>query len=311
MQTQLLKRALIGICCAVLLVAAVAVVNAAPPQQDSAPVPGSEECVGCHEGLRSHWETGSHGQAAYDPIFQESWEEKGNPPECLTCHTTGFDPATGDYHEEGVACLACHYPIVPNHPEQYMPTDVSSRLCGTCHLDTFDQWEDSTHATQDLTCDRCHNPHTTEIRMGSAQDLCSSCHATEAEYYALTAHAAEGLTCADCHLTVEESVELGEGHGIRKHTFEVDMSTCNGCHETDMHAAAATMPLTALDADVACYPTESVHQTAVATDSPELHEQPQPASPLVYFLPAGIGLVFGMLFAPWMENWYRRISGGK
>lgn len=309
---SVLKRLLVGACCALLLVALVAAVEAAPPLQDSSPVPGSDECVGCHEGLRSHWEDSVHGQAATNPDFVAAWEQEGSPNECLQCHTTGFDPATGTYDEAGVGCLTCHSPIVADHPDQYMPTDVSSRLCGTCHLETFTEWQISNHGKEDLACSNCHNPHTTELREGSVQHLCETCHKNETHFYALTAHAEEGLLCTDCHLRVSEA-PLGEGHGQREHTFGVDLGTCNRCHESDMHAATTTgeMPLPAeTDRTVACYP-EGVVPSEPTAEPEVAATPPQPMNPIVFVVPAGIGLVFGALLTPWVEGVARKRKGEK
>ena len=80
-----------------------------------------------------------------------------------------------------------------------MQTDISSRLCGQCHVDTFAEWETSQHGQEELTCARCHNPHSNELRLGSMQDTCRTCHKEETHFFTFTAHAEEGLLCTDCH----------------------------------------------------------------------------------------------------------------
>lgn len=312
------------IACSVLAVALVAVLlallavpvaSAAPALQDPTPVPNAEDCTGCHEGLRGYWEESAHGYALTDPAFQQAWTEQGSPKECLACHTTGYNAETGEYKEGGVGCLSCHSPVPSNHPDTYMPTDVSSRLCGNCHVDTFAEWEVSEHGEQGMTCNQCHNPHTAALKAGHSQELCQSCHNTEGHYYSFTGHAREGLLCTDCHLRVAEAPEVGEmGHGQRHHTFKVDLKTCNDCHLGDMHAAAdeasaAAMASTEPKPDVACYPAEMMVSTAPpapAASQEVVTEAPRAPSPLVYILPAGFGLVFGTMLAPWIERWNRR-----
>ena len=198
--------------------------------------------------------------------------------------------------------------IVSDHPDQYMPTDVSSRLCGECHLETFGEWQESHHAQDDLACSRCHNQHTTELRVGSSQELCQTCHEDEAKFFALTAHAGEGLLCTDCHLQVGDS-PIGEGHGIREHTFDVDLDTCNLCHEGDMHADFDSRQAMTTKDNVACYRTD-VERVTVTKEEPVSQTPPAP-SPIVYALPAGFGLIFGILVAPWAEGIIRRRNGGK
>ena len=300
---RLIRILLAGLCGAILAVSLAAVVQA----QDPPPDPDSNECIGCHEGLRSHWDESSHAQAFDDTVFQQTWKEKGEPRECLACHTTGYDPETGTYISEGVDCLACHSPIVEGHPDQYMPTDVSSRLCGECHVDTFAEWQDSNHAQEDMACSQCHNPHTADLRVGDTQALCETCHKDQSHYYAFTGHASEGLVCTDCHLAVTDST-IGEGHGSRHHTFEVDLNTCNRCHETDMHSAVEQQAaISDSETQVACYRTETVRMPA--TPEQQVYSEPpqeQTTNPMVYFIPAGVGLVLGMIMAPWAEGVIRR-----
>lgn len=295
--------------------------SAAPQRQDATPVPNAQECVGCHEGIRGYWEESAHGYALVDPAFQEAWTQQGSPQECLACHSTGFDPATGEYNEGGVSCLSCHSPVPANHPDAYMPTDVSSRLCGNCHLDTFQEWEISEHGEQGMTCNQCHNPHTSKLRVGTSQELCNSCHNTEGHYYSFTGHAREGLLCTDCHLRVNDSPDAGTmGHGAREHTFKVDLQSCNDCHLGDMHAEAdASMPNASIEpqSDVACYPVETTEAAAFTPArqdvTPYVSQTPTGPSPLIYILPAGFGLVLGTVLAPWVErlSQQRRNSGEK
>lgn len=321
MNKRIVYSALIGALLMILAFIDIPGASAAPQRQDATPVPNAQECVGCHEGIRGYWEQSAHGYALVDPAFQEAWTQQGSPQECLACHSTGFDPATGEYKEAGVSCLSCHSPVPANHPDAYMPTDVSSRLCGNCHLETFQEWEISEHGQQGMTCNQCHNPHTSKLRVGTSQELCNSCHNTEGHYYTFTGHAREGLLCTDCHLRVNDSPDAGTmGHGAREHTFKVDLQSCNDCHLGDMHADADTsMPKASIapQTDVACYPvetTESVAFTPARQDvTPYVSQTPSGPSPLIYILPAGFGLVLGTVLAPWIErlSQQRRKSGEK
>ncbi|MBK7219237.1 MAG: hypothetical protein IPH95_19825 [Candidatus Promineofilum sp.] len=199
-----------------------------------------------------------------------------------------------------------------------MPTDVSSRLCGTCHVDTFNEWEISEHGQQGMTCNQCHNPHTAQLKVGHSQELCNSCHNTEGHYYTFTGHAEEGLLCTDCHLRVSDSPDAGTmGHGSRSHTFKVDLESCNDCHLGDMHADAdsampSTTATTAAETDVACYPVDTTEQPAAnfvparEEVTPYVSTTPSGPGPLVYVLPIGFGLVFGTLLGPWIERWRNR-----
>ncbi len=310
MLKQLVKRAAFGMVCALLLVSAVAAVQAAPNRQDPPPEAGTDECLGCHEGLRDYWGNSAHATALEDPVFQEAWAEAGNDTACLQCHTTGYDAATGTYKQEGVTCLACHYPVVGNHPDRMMPTDVSARLCANCHLETFEEWEQSNHGEADLTCSNCHNPHTTALRNGSSEDLCQNCHGPQSDVYMTTTHAQNGMACVECHLEIDDT-PMGEGHGKRSHTFIVGNDTCQSCHNDAVHNVQAGMPLPAFEPveGVPC-PRPATEIIAATPVTAVASQQPPASSPLIYALPAGFGLVFGVLVAPWFEGKARR-RGGK
>ncbi|MBK7219238.1 MAG: hypothetical protein IPH95_19830 [Candidatus Promineofilum sp.] len=118
----------VALLAAVLGLLAVPTANAAPLRQDATPVPNAEDCTGCHEGLRGYWEQSAHGYALVDPAFQKAWMEAGSPDECLACHTTGFDPETGEFKEGGVGCLACHSPFPATTPKPTCPP-TSPRVC--------------------------------------------------------------------------------------------------------------------------------------------------------------------------------------
>ncbi len=259
----------------------------------------STECQDCHEIVQMHWAKSSHANSVNSESFLTMWGERGQPRTCFECHTTGYDPATGTWEVSSVSCTKCHNPAPTNHPDQIMPTDVSSRLCGDCHLDTYSDWTLSTHAQEDLACVRCHSPHTNGIRATDTQELCSSCHSEEVHFYSYTAHYAEGLLCIDCHLRVLDG-PVGEGHGQREHSFIVDMSTCSNCHSEQLHypvpnAGGSSMSRAGLN---------------ITNDMlSNIQSTPAPASPLGFALVAIlIGTGLGMILSPWSERWFSRIK---
>lgn len=315
------KRFAVGLGIAGLFVFLTITVSEAKPLAQT-PLP--DECQECHESIQIHWQESAHGQALSDPIFQAAWQEAGSPADCLACHTTGYDAETGLWQEDGITCAACHQmgENSSHHPEQVMPTDVSSRACGACHIDTHADWQISAHGEGELNCIRCHNPHTTELKTDSVQELCIACHNEESYFFDFTAHAAKGLLCTDCHLSVTEGT-LGEGHGQRQHTFNVDLNTCNTCHDHEMHSPMLTNG--SADAPVAMGAMLSCEQDPLSIQPAQMAQNgvayaaepmltPQPAAgggPLVYLVPAGVGLIFGLMLAPWVEGMYRRRRNGR
>lgn len=288
-------RSFVGLCFALPM--GFITIAAVQAQSADEELPAQEQCGDCHESIQKHWSESTHAQAVTDVEFVDAWHEKGSPEDCLSCHSSGFDEEAGEWLQEGVTCSVCHYPASDNHPEAVMPTDISSRLCGTCHIDTYSEWEISTHGQEELACVRCHNPHTTELKKSDAQEVCQACHNEETHFFAYTSHANEGLLCADCHLRVSEG-QMGEGHGQRLHTFVVDIDTCASCHGENMHYPSGNESLT-------LEPVEASLSLPIGRAS--VSAQPAPVSPVGFAVVAAlIGMGSGMVLAPWMENWYRR-----
>ena len=124
------------------------VVNA---QDATPPAPQQQatlDCTTCHGDYQVSLQNGLHGQAGNDPIFLESWMDQGQPGACLICHNTGYDPITGTSEADTITCAACHNPVPANHPEENMPVDKTTDLCGKCHSDsrfTSSNWTTSAH----------------------------------------------------------------------------------------------------------------------------------------------------------------------
>jgi len=288
------------------------------------------DCNECHESVVINWEDSQHGQAMEDPVFQAAWQEQGSPTECLACHTTGFDVETQTWHEDNVACEACHAlgDGDTHHPEQVMPTDRSSEACGQCHTETHDDWQVSEHAKEELTCVRCHDPHTTSIKTDSVQELCIACHNEDAYYYAFTAHSQEGLLCTDCHLTVTNE-PLGDGHSKREHTFGVDLQTCNACHDHEMHSPMQDAVVlggmgtigdsssgiggngdgdggTAVSTCESLTTLQSARSHIVSAETIVPSVPTSEPAPIAFLLPTAFGLLLGVMVSPLFERAYRR-----
>jgi hypothetical protein len=237
--------------------------------------------------------------------FHQQWLEQGEPRECLSCHSTAFEPETGEYLEEGVACSTCHLPS-PNHPDQIMHTNYSSEKCGECHLETFDDWQVSAHGESDMTCVNCHNPHTNTIKEENVGTLCQTCHTDEANNFTMTAHAEEGLLCTDCHLRVS-GTPIGEGHAQRSHTFTVDLETCNECHTRDMHYPSDNEVNSGLGIQDSGNGDSAL---SFGTNPHAVELTPSPISPInLAVLMAVIGLAFGFVGSPLFERWFHKVKG--
>jgi predicted CXXCH cytochrome family protein len=281
--------------------------------QDRAPVPPSQEvpaCVSCHIEFATEWQHGPHGQAASDPTFVADWAKQGKPGACLVCHVTNYDPATGTWEQDGVACEACHGAMVMDHPKEPMPVDRESDLCARCHSDVrfgWQEWQGSTHFQRGMSCATCHDPHSASLKVvmprdGSAQysdasQLCVTCHKDVSMNFPYSAHQRQGITCINCHVIHSEK-NPPEAHAIPDHSFTANLDSCNTCHSDQMHSAAA-----AVGTNQPIFSTMPAAQQLQAG----LNAEPGRVSPWGYAGLAGlIGLAAGMVMAPWFEKWYSR-----
>lgn len=315
--TSRLDRFLIAVVFALLAAGTTLVVasaqDGAPPVQSST----SSDCATCHTEFQEKWQAGAHGQAGEDPVFQQEWNKQGKPGACLVCHTTGYDPATATYKESGVACESCHGPVPDDHPKNPMPVVRSTELCSRCHSDTrFDVqgWSGSTHYQRGLECTTCHDPHSASIKevpaprgsekTDSVSQLCITCHQESSMDFDNTAHAQKNIACVDCHVTESQDVENAP-HKIPDHSFEASLASCNTCHAQQMHGNAdATNTKEAL-AQVPVEPTPELQMASITPD-------PGSAGPVGFAAVAALlGLAGGMVLAPWLERWYRRVKEEK
>jgi predicted CXXCH cytochrome family protein len=194
---------------------------------------GSETCGACHEEIFEFWKAGPHARAMTSPVFEHDWDSSHHAEACLRCHTTAFNPETGEYAEEGVGCEVCHGPMKADHPEELQGhPDFSAPICANCHLDEWGEWRSSVHADakpKAIECDSCHNPHGQKLLFDNVQDLCGACHSGRSEVFAHSTHANRDIRCSECHM------HPAEHGGKTGHTFTVGSGTCIRCHKDEIH----------------------------------------------------------------------------
>jgi predicted CXXCH cytochrome family protein len=298
------------------LLTAGATLLVARAQDPTPPVPGqpaqqTPACVSCHAEFATEWQKGPHGRAVSDPIFLADWTNQGKPGACLVCHVTNYDPASGTWQQDGVACEACHGPMQAGHPKEPMPVDRSPELCARCHSDArfgWQQWQGSTHYQRGMSCTTCHDPHSAALKVvtprdGSAQyndasQLCVTCHKDVSMNFPYSVHQKQGVTCINCHVTHTQN-SPADAHAVPDHSFKANLDSCNTCHSDQMHSAASALGTNR--------PTLATTSTTRQMQQAGLSAQPSPVSPLGYAGLAGLlGLAAGMVMAPWLEKWYSR-----
>ncbi len=176
--------------------------QAAPLTQNPEPTPEVKDCVECHLDVAKNWSHSKHAQAYENDHFQDHWQEMEKPSNCLSCHTTNYLAATGEFSEEGVTCTACHGPGGDDHPPEPIPVYSGAEDCGKCHMKTLGELRLSGHLKEDLSCTTCHDPHRQEVLFENRDDLCQECHETDSPEMAEHPDVLENIAkigCVDCH----------------------------------------------------------------------------------------------------------------
>lgn len=332
-------RLLSALSMAIIFASSTLIIAQAQTKQPPTPTPAADataavtvtydNCAACHKDIYDTWQMGTHGQALVDPVFTEIWNAQGKPGACLVCHATGYNPATGDFKAAGVTCESCHNPIPANHPVDSMPVDKTPDLCGKCHSDArfaTEDWQMSAHYKRSMTCSVCHDAHTGGMKLvdgkpvvDDASALCANCHKDSMKNFPTSKHAAAGVTCVNCHLGYNvgsedtSQVDFVSAHRAPDHNFLPKLETCNKCHADQMHSPGQAEAAAAIKQE-SIGGTPTPQPTPVVTPVPHITTQPAPVSPVGFATMAGIlGLVGGMVLAPWLERVYRRntIKGGK
>jgi hypothetical protein len=171
-------------------------------------------------------------------VFQEEWIATDNAPYCLACHTTGYNPNTGEYALDGVTCEACHGPYDEGHPPAVVEVDRAGEICRNCHPQAYDEWRASPHGMAGTRCVSCHQICVLDtMRAPDEHAVCENCHGGDADQFHQGTHNMEGLDCTDCHMQPGP----GEiGHGGRQHVAHVFVSNPESsidCHGETIHLA--------------------------------------------------------------------------
>jgi thiosulfate/3-mercaptopyruvate sulfurtransferase len=237
-----------------------------PTGDEEVPAPeeysGPETCGECHSDRYELWITGPHAHALDDPIFQEAWAASDNAPYCLACHTTGYNPNTGEYALEAVTCEACHGPYDEDHPPGVVQVDQTGEVCRNCHPVAYEEWLGSRHGQIGTRCTSCHRICTLEtMRADDGHAVCEICHDGDAEHFHQSTHNSEDLDCVDCHMHPGPG-EVGHGGTDHiAHNFMPNSFSCIDCHGETIHMDNKIVDL---EADLVSYEE---------TDLPELQEQ--------------------------------------
>ena len=139
-------------------------------QPDLLEYPEAKRCSECHQSIYESWKESRHSIAWKSKTYIEATKNRSKE-KCLPCHIpeevkAGIKPVPRiKNREDGVYCVPCHvienkmngpYDLFsPPHPTVQNPEYRKSKICGSCHEKTYDQWVSS---GSEKTCQDCHMP---------------------------------------------------------------------------------------------------------------------------------------------------------
>lgn len=134
---------------------------------------GVDSCAQCHNEIHEEWQKSLHSQSMVSKAFIRESDDY-NFKECLSCHAPSGPgdgikrPEARDFKlHEGITCSSCHVvdnrtlgPIGSNAPHGVKKDKsfLTSKVCQSCHQQTYTEWKDSKLQDEGLTCQACHMP---------------------------------------------------------------------------------------------------------------------------------------------------------
>jgi nitrate/TMAO reductase-like tetraheme cytochrome c subunit len=137
--------------------------------------PGSERCGDCHISIYKEWADSMHAKSYVNEEFRTSSGDY-EFQFCLSCHvpesilteSQEIKPRTHNL-EDGVDCQGCHLTadcllsgphsgMGPHPLEKNVAFYRDSKLCGKCHIDTYEEYLIYVNVVQKQTCQDCHMP---------------------------------------------------------------------------------------------------------------------------------------------------------
>lgn len=198
-------------------------------------------------------------------VKEKKWKptkEVDGASQCIACHTTGFDPATKKFVQEGVTCEACHGP----GGEHIAKMGSKDHIVNLAKLDA---------SKQGMVCGQCHSAgkdptgkfvHPVGFRPGDDLtkkfvDAKPTAPGSNQQYseHLQSKHAAVGTHCTTCH-DPHNVVNLKAQ--VKKPVNEL----CMSCHADTVKDMKTHAPQAAAEATCAtCHMHDGVHTFKKAT----------------------------------------------
>ena len=251
------------------------------------------ECQACHTEIKTY----PHPEIA----FQNARElARSYYLACQKCHPANYEKTLDSMHAQvadqgnlaAPVCTDCHGAHLVRPPDQ--PRAHISETCSQCHLEIYEQYEQSVHGAALIeddnpdvpVCTDCHgvhniqDPRTEQFRI-QTPDLCAKCHAN-----------ADLMAKYDLSADVYNLYQLS-WHGIDVSVYKAkwptiwhDSAVCTDCH--GIHNILSTQnpqskvnPANLLVTCQKCHPNAGPNWTGAWTGHNEISQK---KTPLLYYV---------------------------
>ena len=170
----------------------------------------------------------------------DEWEDRVYEDKCIRCHTTGYNPQTEEFVENGVGCEACHGPasLHVENPAKVKPVNVAELsaerqvdVCGSCHVRGKNADGKRDDALGFMPGDNLADHYDWLVPKGEDEKRFyengdSKSHHQQFNDFIQSKHYEAGLSCITCH----DPHSQGAAAGQLKDTPE---NLCFSCHSEE------------------------------------------------------------------------------
>ena len=167
---------------------------AADSENQGATYVGEKACITCHAQETKHFGATQHAK-----IFRLNPRNERERQVCEACHGPGSNHLKNPTNKEALISFT---------REWGTPAEKQADTCFSCHQGGQRMyWPGSTHATNKLSCNDCHNGMAKFsanglLKTSSISETCYTCHAQQRAEFRKRSHmpVPEGkMSCVDCH----------------------------------------------------------------------------------------------------------------
>lgn len=143
---------------------------------------GVENCKDCHTKAYAKWKTTKHAHA-YESLIKgrkdvKEWVPRNHDPECLACHTTGWEPQEVKRYDSGYLLES----LAESRRQPQLYTHLKGQQCENCHgpgsrhVELERQWRDAPKSVDDAALRTARVDMQMRKEQVEKSNFCMKCH---------------------------------------------------------------------------------------------------------------------------------------